>query len=65
MLESEREHERQRGKEVGELCSLVTRTESENSNLVITAHCSLHGKGIGGRSRERDGSNTAGEILVC
>lgn len=64
MLESEREHKRQRGKEVGELCSLVTRTESENSNLVITATAPCKGKGLGVEVG-RDGSNTAGEILVC
>lgn len=33
----------ERESEAGELCSVVTGAESENSNLVITAHCCLHG----------------------
>ena len=44
----EREREREREREAGELCSVVTGAQSENSNLVITAHCCLHGKGGGG-----------------
>lgn len=47
----ERVQDTERGggeREAGELCSVVTGAQSENSNLVITAHCCLHGKGGGG-----------------
>lgn len=40
-----REGERERESEAGERRSVVTGAESENSNLVITAHCCLHEKG--------------------
>lgn len=41
---TKKERLQEREREVGELCSVVTGAESENSNLVITAHCCLHGK---------------------
>lgn len=65
----ERVQEKEKESEAGELCSVVTGAESENSNLVITAHCCLHGKegrwrgGIG-LEVERDGTATVGEIPV-
>lgn len=43
--ERDRERVQERESEAGELCSVVTGAESENSNLVITAHCCLRGKG--------------------
>lgn len=53
----ERHRERaERESETGELCSVVSGVKSENSNLVIIAHCCLHGRGggvNGGGSRER------------
>lgn len=60
-----REKDCRREREAGELCSVVTGAESENSNLVITAHCCLHGREGGGLEMERDGTSTAGEIPVC
>lgn len=63
--EIDREKECRRESEAGELCSVVTGAESENSNLVITAHCCLHGKRWVGVEVERDWTSTAGEIPVC
>lgn len=57
MKERQRERVQERESEAVELCGVVTGVESENSNLVITAHCCLHekgeGEGGGGGSIER------------